>query len=85
MKVELSLVTADTLGGFIICSSRFFSRVECTEPESNTLMWVPNLGCPFAPWPLPDPSKLVLSWFSFFLTWFRSLFFWLFNFINQIV
>ncbi|KAJ0914795.1 hypothetical protein HanPSC8_Chr06g0242641 [Helianthus annuus] len=63
--------------------SRFFRRVKCAKPDSNTLLWVSDLGCPFPPWPLPDPSELVLSGFRLFQARLRRFFIWLCNFISS--
>lgn len=59
-KVEFGLVPTNAPRGLIISPGCFFRCVVCPKPNSNALVRITNLSCPFPPWPLPDSSVLIL-------------------------
>lgn len=55
-EVELGFVAAESEGGLIVGSGSVLGCVEGAQPNTGSLVRVPDLGCPFAPWPLPHTS-----------------------------
>ncbi|GER48999.1 biotin synthase [Striga asiatica] len=57
-EIELGLVSPVMEGSLVICSGSGLGRVEGAEPDTGSFVRVSNLGCPFAPRPLPHASVL---------------------------
>lgn len=59
-EVELRLGAFEPQSRIIVCDGCILSGVERPEPNSCCFLWVPDLGRPFPPGPLPD-SSIMLS------------------------
>lgn len=61
LEVELSSGAVQHNGGSVIGAGGVFGSGECAEPAAGTLTWLADLGHPFAPAALADPSVLELA------------------------
>ena len=60
-EVEFGLFASDSYGSLVVGSGGIFGGVVGSKPNTVALVWVSNLGGPFAPWPPPDSSVFVFA------------------------
>uniref|UniRef100_A0A0A9BZN5 Uncharacterized protein n=1 Tax=Arundo donax TaxID=35708 RepID=A0A0A9BZN5_ARUDO len=76
-EVHLGFLATYAPGFHVVCLCSFLGRAERADPDSDTLAWVSDFSCPFAPRAPPDPSILGLPLPAGGFQTFHVEFFWL--------